>query len=336
MSSEAAATAAAPNPAPAAAPTTPAAAPPAAKGAPTAAPKQPGAQPGSPPPARRPREPVLWKNGEAEVDVAPFLESYEREITIDGKKHRVHVDDAYAEFSKGRVADRRLSELDTERRKFSQERASFQQQIAMLTIDPKDPTSEHRALDFGARLLSKKFGPERYESFVVQEFARLAKLAKMPEHERAAALREQQLREDLDNRELQVRTKEAQLRQKEEREAAQQRKANIERAKKEWPPLLLESGCPEAWAGRGLQLMAAQLSAARKNKYEMSEAQAARIVGKKLAREAEALKTPAQAALEQPGRETPPAGKQQPPKGSYRAKEEPVVRPDDVRKLWGG
>lgn len=311
---------AAPNAAASATPTTAA---PAASDLPGA----PAAAPAAAPPAATPRprvDPVLWKPDgfEKELDVAPFLATYERKVKIDGQEVPVSLDDAFRAASIEKASARRFTEADRVRKEAEARLARIEEADRNMA----DPV-------VAKRVLSKRMGRETWEKFVLGEAAAILEYDKMPPEERRRIDERTAYEQKLMEERGQLAQKEAEIRRWEESQRAQRETALRARVEREWPPILANHGVPRGMVGDAMREMIDELRTAKKRGIHMSELEAARIVGVRVARKIAADTPVATAVAKQPGREVPVEQPRPAPTNGRR--EQRVLRPDDIRARFG-
>ncbi len=279
--------------------------------------RTPQVQPGKPataapeaasPMAPRAPEPVIWKRAENdEIDVGPYIRDYKRKVPV-GKDEsgqpihtEIHIEDAYRVAGMETVVRRKMTDADKLRKKLEADMATHKRIVESIN-DPR----------FAERLLEQRWGGEKGGRQKLVEFAlgiveaENAYLAMKPEDRaRVDAQRKAQLQIDQERERLAAERAEVEaFKAQRQKEAAERFRKRIAQ---QWPVMLHEQGVPKdrEWTQDAMEAMHKMLRRAQQEKTPLTEAQAARAVGKHFASKAARLQPTVADIADQPGRQVP-------------------------------
>lgn len=274
------------------------------------------------------RKPVLFrpKDADREFDITEAVEqhlrSYARKVKVNGEEREVHLEDAFRAASLEPAAKKQFTEADKLRREAEGKMA----QIEAAAQAMSDPTR----VDI---VLSKKWGKEKFEEWVLSRAERILREEKLPPHERQAIEQRRAEAAAMEDRAAKIAAREAAIKRQESEAQKAANAALRQRIEAEWPPILKELGVPEGFVKDAMRSMIGAINEAKRLGIQLSEREAAQRCAADLRRKLGPV-TVAQPSPEkvaaQPGRETkaPEAQVQRDDGGRFKRKG--PLRPGDV------
>lgn len=262
------------------------------------------------------RKAILFrpKDADREFDITEAVEqhlrSYARKVKVNGEEREVHLEDAFRAASLEPAAKKQFTEADKLRREAEGKMA----QIEAAAQAMSDPTR----VDI---VLSKKWGKEKFEEWVLSRAERILREEKLPPHERQALEQRRAEAAAIEDRAAKIAAREAAIKRQESEAQKAANAALRQRIEAEWPPILKELGVPEGFVKDAMRSMIGAINEAKRLGIQLSEREAAQRCAADLRRKLGPV-TVAQPSPEkvaaQPGRET-------------KAPETPVQRDDGGR-----